>query len=426
MAHNAFSYLESSGGIDAYRHNKNGLQVLFLPDHAAPVALFMITYHVGSRNEGPGTTGATHFLEHLMFKGTERFHKKQGTSIFNVLQSLGARINATTWMDRTNYYALLPKDQLARAIEIEADRMRNALIDPDDLASERTVILNELDRANNDPTRKLYDAVWTAAYAAHPYRHPTIGWRSDVEHMNGDQLRSFYDTFYWPNNATATVIGDVDLDDALTLVDQYFGSIPAAPHPIPEMYTREPEQLGERRTTVHTHGELGAVMQVYKMPSALEADTDALDVLGHLLSSGRSTRLYRALTDQGLTTSVYASALRLRNPALFVLLARLSQSATHMQVESILNAEIERVQNEGVTEAELQRARNKLKAQATFSRDGPFSTASQINEAIAAGDWKLYTTYLDRIGKVKVDDVQRVAQTYLVAQTRTTGYYLPI
>lgn len=425
MAHSAFRFIESSGGIDAYQHNDNGLQVLYMPDHAAPVALFMVTYHVGSRNEGPGTTGATHFLEHLMFKGTARFHKRQGTSIFNVLQGLGARINATTWMDRTNYYALLPKTHLARAVEIEADRMRNALIDPDDLASERTVILNELDRANNDPTRLLYDTVWATAYTAHPYRHPTIGWRSDVEHMNRDQLRAFYDTFYWPNNATATVIGDVTAADALALVHAHFGALPPAPHPIPALYTREPEQLGERRTVVRVAGELGTVMRAYKMPSALEADTDALDVLAQLFSAGKSTRLYRALTDVGLTTSVYASAQRLRHPGLFMMVARLAQATAPAQIDAIFDAEIERIQTEGITEAELQRARNRLRTQAAFTRDGPFSTAAQINEAIAAGDWKLYTTYLDRISAVTPAHVQQVAQQYLIPTACTIGHYLP-
>ena len=176
-----FTFEEESGGIEAYRLEANGLQVLLLPQTAAPVVTFMITYHVGSRNEALGLTGATHFLEHLMFKGTSRFNKRAGTSVFNTLQRVGAEINATTWFDRTNYYELLPKEHLPLAVEIEADRMRGALIDAADLESERTVILNEFDRGENDPMRKLYHAVWSSAFVAHPYHHPTIGWRSDID-----------------------------------------------------------------------------------------------------------------------------------------------------------------------------------------------------------------------------------------------------
>ena len=174
----AFTYVESSGGIEAYRMKSNDLQVLLLPEAAAPVVTFMITYRVGSRNESTGLTGATHFLEHLMFKGTERFNKEKGATIFNVLQRVGAQVNATTWLDRTNYYELLPKEHLALAIEIEADRMRGARISEEDIESERTVILNEFDRGENEPIRKLYHAVWSAAFVAHPYHHPTIGWRT--------------------------------------------------------------------------------------------------------------------------------------------------------------------------------------------------------------------------------------------------------
>ena len=232
VSHRAFDYVQTSDGIEEYRLTANGLQVLLLPVAAAPVATFMVTYRVGSRNERAGLTGATHLLEHLMFKGTERFHKDRGTSIFPVLQRVGAQINATTWYDRTNYYELLPKEHLALAVEIEADRMRNARVSADDLASERTVVLNELDRGENESTRKLLHALYATAFFAHPYGHPTIGWRSDVERVTADGLRHFYDTYYWPDNATASVIGDFDRAEALDLIEQHFGAIPSAPDPL--------------------------------------------------------------------------------------------------------------------------------------------------------------------------------------------------
>ena len=420
-----FEFVDASGGIEEYMLTSNGLRVLVLEQAAAPVVAFMVTYHVGSRNEWTGLTGATHILEHLMFKGTERFHKKKGTSIFETLQRVGARVNATTWFDRTNYYEMLPKQHLPLAIEIEADRMRGALLDAEDLESERTVILNEYDRGKNEALRNLYDAVWSAAFVAHPYHHPTIGWRSDIENVTPEGLRHFYDTYYWPNNATISIIGDVDRQEALALVGEHFGALEAAPEPIPEMHTREPEQQGERRVKVHQEGQLGAVMTSYKSPEGLSEDADALDILARVLASGKGGRLFKRLTDRGLTADVFAMSARLRDPGLFSLFAFLTPEATHDAVEAGMREVVRDVQQEGITDEELQRAKTQLKAKEAFGRDGPFAIASQLNEAIAAGDWTLYTTYLDRIDRVTAADVQRVAETYLQPQRVTVGHYIP-
>jgi zinc protease len=421
----AYDFLETSGGITAWQLRSNGLRVLVMPDATAPVVAFMVTYGVGSRNEGPGLTGATHFLEHLMFKGSARFNKAQGTSVFNTLQRVGAQLNATTWLDRTNYYELLPKAHLSLAVEIEADRMRQVLLDPADVESERTVILNEFDRGENEAFRKLYQAVWQAAFVAHPYRHPTIGWRSDIAHLSPESLRHFYDTYYWPNNATISILGDVVLADALDLVARHFGSIPAAPHPIPPVHTQEPVQRGERRTVVRLAGQLGTVMVAWKAPDAHHADTDALDVLAMVLASGKTSRCYRALTDQGLATSVGADVTRLRDPGLFYAWALLAPNRTHAEAEAALLAAVEAVRQDGIAGAELDRARNQLRAQFAFGQDGPYAIAAQLNEAIASGDWKHYTTYLDRLAAVTAADVQRVAQDWLVEDRRTVGWYVP-
>jgi len=420
-----FEFVDASGGIEEYTLTSNGLRVLVLEQAAAPVVAFMVTYHVGSRNEWTGLTGATHILEHLMFKGTERFHKKKGTSIFEMLQRVGARVNATTWFDRTNYYEMLPKEHLPLAIDIEADRMRGALLDAEDLESERTVILNEYDRGKNEALRNLYDAVWGAAFVAHPYHHPTIGWRSDIEHVTPEGLRHFYDTYYWPNNATVSIIGDVDRGAALSLVEEHFGALDASPEPIPEMHTREPEQKGERRVKVHQEGQLGAVMTSYKSPEGLSEDADALDILARVLASGKGSRLFKRLTDRGLTSDVFAMSSRLRDPGLFSLFAFLAPDATHEVVEEGMREAVQAVQQNGITDEELQRAQTQLKAKEAFGRDGPFAIAAQLNEAIAAGDWTLYTTYLDRIDRVTPDHVQRVAQTYLQPERATVGHYIP-
>lgn len=422
----AFEFVEALDGLECYRHRKNGLTVLLLQQRVAPVATFMITYHVGSRNESTGQTGATHFLEHLMFKGTDRFNKQKGTSVFNVLQRVGAQMNATTWFDRTNYYEMLPKEHLPLAIEIEADRMRGARIDSADLESERTVILNEFDRGENEPIRKLYHAVWSTAYVAHPYHHPTIGWRSDIEQATQEGLRHFYDTYYWPNNATASIIGDFERGEALATVEKHFGSIEKASHPMPPVSVREPKQRGERRVKIRRAGELGALMISYKIPEGLHPDIDVLDVLSMILASGKKSRLYRQLTDHGLTTSTFASASRLRDPGLFSVYGFLAPEVTHEVVEAGILAVLEEVKKEGVTEEELERALNQLRAQEAFGRDGPFAIASQLNEAIASGDWKLYAEFMQRVERVTLEDIHRVAKAYLNEDSRSVGWYIPV
>ena len=421
-----FRFVEEFGGIEHLELTSNGLRLLLLQQHASPVLAFMVTYHVGSRNESTGLTGATHFLEHLMFKGTEKFNKEKGSSVFNVLQAVGAQMNATTWLDRTNYYEMLPQEHLGLAIEIEADRMRGARLSEQDLESERTVILNEFDRGENEPIRKLYHSVWSTAYQAHPYHHPTIGWRFDIEHVTSEGLRHFYDTYYWPNNATLSIIGNYERDEALQLVLKHFGRIPRSQHEIPGVAIVEPQQYGERRVKIKRSGELGALMIGFKSPSGLHPDTDVLDVLEIILGAGKNSRLFQRLTDKGLTTHVFSSSSRFKDPGLFTVYGFLSPGRSHEEVEAEILSVLEEVKKEGVEEKELARAVNLLNAQAAFERDGPFSIAAQLNEAIAAGDWKLYGRFLERVNQVTVDDIQRVAQAYFQEDTCTIGWYVPV
>src|ERR1700689_2052712 len=205
-----FSHVKSLGGIDEYRLDSNGLTVLLVPDHSAPVVTFEVTYEVGSRNEVTGTTGATHILEHLMFKGSEAFNDPKGNSVKQFLEHVGGQFNASTSFDRTNYFATIGRENLEGYIAIEADRMRHLWLREADRQSEMTVVRNEYERGKNDPDTVLLEEVTEAAYVALPYHHPTIGWKSEIEHGAIAKLRDFYDTFYWPNNATVTVIGDLD------------------------------------------------------------------------------------------------------------------------------------------------------------------------------------------------------------------------
>ena len=421
-----YTYVKTVGAISEYTLDSNGLTVLVLPEHSAPVVTFMITYRVGSRNEVTGTTGATHLLEHLMFKGSEGFNDKKGNSVKQFLETIGGNYNATTWLDRTNYYAEIGNEHLEGYMAIEADRMRNLWLREDDRRPEMTVVRNEFEIGENDPQQALDKEIFAAAFNAHPYHHSTIGWRSDIEKVPIEKLRAFYDTFYWPDNATATVIGDFDPAKAMALVKKYYGVFPRAPHPIPQVYTEEPEQSGPRRVTVQRAGELGVVGVSYKSPAASHPDMAALNVLGNILSSGKTSRFYRALTDKNLTTNVDASAGYFHDPSLLQVYASLAPGATHDQVEKILVAEVDRLKKDGVTDAEVATAVGKLVAATAYKRDGTFAIASALNEDIAAGDWTLYYTLDAATRKVTAADVKRVANKYLDINQSVTGWFIPI
>ena len=421
-----FSYVKTVGAISEYTLDSNGLTVLLLPEHSAPVVTFMVTYRVGSRNEVTGTTGATHLLEHLMFKGSPNYNDAKGNSIKQFLETIGGNYNATTYLDRTNYYAEIGNEHLEGYMAIEADRMRNLWLREDDRRPEMTVVRNEFEIGENDPTQALDKDIFAAAFNAHPYHHSTIGWRSDIEKVPIEKLRAFYDTFYWPDNATATLIGDFEPATAMALVKKYYSVYPRAPKPIPQVYTEEPEQSGPRRVTVQRAGELGVVGISYKSPAGTHADMGALNVLGNILSSGKTSRFYRALTDKNLTTSVDASAGYFHDPSLFQIYANLAPGATHDQVEKIVVAEVDRLKKDGVTDAEVATALGKIVAATAYKRDGTFAVAGALNEDIAAGDWTLYYTLDAATRKVTAADVKRVANKYLDINQSVTGWFIPI
>src|SRR3954464_14355645 len=259
-----FTHVRTVQGITEYRLDANGLTVLLLPDHSAPEVTMMVTYRVGSRNESYGTTGATHLLEHLMFKGTREHNKEAANGYDQLLERTGAMTNATTSLDRTNYFETVGSQDLPMAVMLEADRMRNLRLREEDRRPEMTVVRNEYERGENNPAEALQKEMWATAYIAHPYHHTTIGWHSDFERVPIEKLREFYNTFYWPNNATVTVIGDFEPANALALVKKYFGAIPRSPKPLPQVYTDEPAQLGPRRVVVKRPGEVGVVEIAYK------------------------------------------------------------------------------------------------------------------------------------------------------------------
>jgi len=418
------TFVAEASGIEEYRM-ANGMKILLYRQAAAPVVTFMVLYHVGSRNEAVGHTGATHLLEHMLFKGTPTFNAERGTQIATALHRLGAIFNATTWYDRTNYFEAVPREHLEFVVQLEADRMRNALIRDEDREPERIVVRNELERGENEPLMVLEIRTWATAFREHPYHHPTIGWRSDVENVPTERLREFYDTFYWPNNATALVVGDFDRQAALGLLQKYFGVIPASPHPIPEVYTAEPPQEGERRFVVRRAGEVGALMLAYHIPAAKHPDIYPLAVLARIMADGVTTRLYQRLVDGELAISVRANAFHLRDPALFEITSVLRPDIQHEKVERAIREEIARLRDESVNEQELARARNKIKADTFYSRDGALNAAMTLGEAEASADWQWFIDYVTNIEKVTTEDVQRVARHYFHDDNLTVGWFVP-
>jgi len=421
-----FSYVQSLGGIDEYRLDSNGLQVLLLPDHSVPVLTFMVTYRVGARNEVLGTTGATHLLEHLMFKGTTNRDREKGNNVDQLLERTGAQYNATTYLDRTNYYETLGSEHLAMVVEMEADRMRNLKLDDNDRKPEMTVVRNEFERGENSPFQALIKETYQAAYVAHPYHNSTIGWRSDIERVPIEKLRAFYDTFYWPDNATVTVIGDFQAAEALGLIKKFYGVFPKAPHPYPDMYTQEPEQTGPRRVNVRRAGQLGVVAVAFKNPAGLHDDWAATEILANILTDGKNSRLYRALTDKGLTTNVVAFNGYFRDPSLCIIFGALAPGATHEQVEKIIFEEVEKLKKDGVTQAEVEAAVAKQISDMAFQRDGSFAIAGQLNEHIATGDWRNFVQVGDKFRKVTPVTVQGAANKYFNTDQSTTGWFIPL
>ena len=421
-----FDFIKTVGTISEYRLDSNGLQVLLMPEHSSPTLTLMVTYRVGSRNEVTGTTGATHLLEHLMFKGTPRFNSEKGNSVKQFLERAGGVYNATTWLDRTNYYASIGNEHLEGYMAAEADRMRNLRLRDADRKPEMTVVRNEFEIGENNPLEALEKEVYAAAFVAHPYHHSTIGWRSDIENVPIGKLQEFYNTYYWPENATVSLIGDFEPAEALALIKKYYGVIPRARRPVPGMYTEEPKQTGPRRVTVKRTGELGVVAIAHKSPRGLHEDHPPLRVLNAILTQGKNSRFYRALTDKGLTTSVRGDVGFFRDPSLHLLYASLAPNVTHQQVERITLEQLAQIKHEGVTDAEVATAIAQLTAAAAFARDGSGAVAAALNEHIAVGDWTSYLTTDEAIGKVTAADVQRVANTYLLEDQRTTGWFIPI
>ncbi|QOC23085.1 insulinase family protein [Wenzhouxiangella sp. AB-CW3] len=420
-----FEYVTTVEGISEYRLD-NGMRVLLMPDASRSTTTINVTYFVGSKHEGYGETGMAHLLEHMLFYGTPDHQ-----DIKAEISERGGVANGTTWYERTNYFQTLPagEENLEWAIRMEADRMVNSLIDEDDLASEMTVVRNEFEIGENNPFRILMQRVMAAAYEWHGYGRSTIGARSDIENVPIERLQDFYRKYYQPDNAIIILSGNFETERALELIGTHFGAIPA-PERAGDMtlwpsYTREPVQDGERTVTVRRSGNVRLQMMGYHVPPASHEDFAAVQVLSHLLGDMPSGRLYKALVDSELASQVGAFSWTLPEPSLLLLFSRSSAEEDLDEVQQAMLSAVDELEDSPPSEAEVRRAINALTRQIETTLNDSGRVGIQLSEWAATGDWRLLFLHRDRLEEVSVDDVIRVASTYLRRDNRVLGQFIP-
>jgi zinc protease len=407
------------------RQLPNGLKILALQESRAPIISVQVWYRVGSRNEELGKTGLSHLTEHLMFKGTEKY----GPKVFSrSVQKAGGQDNAFTSRDYTAYFENGPPTELKRWLEMEADRMKGLKVDGENFRTEQKVVLEERRlRTDDDPINFLVEETMAAAYKAHPYQWPVIGWFHDIQSLSRDDFLNYYRTYYSPNNATVVVVGDINPQEALKAVEAAFGSIPAGPEP-PKVTAQEPRQYGERRVWVNREAQLPFVLMVYHVPNWQHADAYPVEMLHRLLSQGRSSRIYHNLVyKQRLALSAGADYnFDTANPTVFTLYAQPLPGKTAAQLEKALEGEIARLQKELAPEKELTKAKNQVQSQFYMSLDSLFFRGMLLGRLETVARWRLVKEFIPKMMQVTAEDVRRVAKQYLVPENRTVGVLSPI
>jgi zinc protease len=403
----------------------NDMKVLLVEVPKAPVATVQVWYKVGSRNEVMGRAGLSHMLEHMMFKGTNRFPKG---SFSRLIRKNGGTDNAFTSQDFTAYFENLAADRVTLALELESDRMQGLILDANEFKTEREVVKEERRlRSEDDPQGALVEALFAQAYVSHPYHWPVIGWFADLDAMTLEDLQRHYDTYYSPNNATLVVVGDIKAETLLPTVAKLFEPIPKGPTPKPILAV-EPEQRGERRFMLKREAQVPFVMMGYRVPNYTSEDSYALNILESILSHGKSSRLYQTLVyDQKSALAVGAEySLMQADPGLFYFYALVRPGEKVEAIEESLLKEIRRLQAEPPTELELQRAKNQIEAARVFEQDSNFRHAMLLGEAetIGAG-WRKVNQFIERTRAVTAQDIQRVASKYLIDDVKTVGMLLP-
>lgn len=412
----------------------NGLTVLLKEMHHAPVTTFMVWYRVGSRNEVAGRTGVSHWVEHMMFKGTPQF---PGDVMEKMISREGGVWNAFTWLDYTAYYETMPSDRIDLALRLEADRMINTLMEPEEVESERTVILSERAMYENQPRFLLDEEMTAAAFRVHPYHHEVIGDTADLQSMTRDDLYAHYRRHYSPTNAIAVVVGDFDTNSMLGQIEALYGSIPAGEATAP-VRRSEPVQAGERRVIVNGPGDTAYLTFAYRVPGATHPDYPALTLLNAAFAGGsslgmfggggsnRSSRLYKALVSTELAAGAYGSLAPTIDPFLYTISAVVRAGRSLSEVETALEAELARLATEPITANELAKALKRARAHFVMAGESISGQAQLIGAAEATtGNYQWFESVLERLGKVTLDDIERVRRAYLHRRNRTIGWYEP-
>lgn len=407
----------------------NGMKVIVKTDRRAPVAVSQVWYRAGSMDESYGTTGVAHVLEHMMFKGTKAVPAGQFSKR---IAAAGGRENAFTSRDHTAYFQTLQADRLELALRLEADRMANLVLAPEEFAKEIDVVKEERRmRTEDNPQAKLYETLMATAFQTHPYRHPVIGWMDDLKHMTVADARRWYKTWYAPNNAILVVVGDVNPKRVLAWAEKYFGAIKARPLPARKPQA-EPEQQGVKRVALKAPAKLPAVILAWQAPRlanpADDADPYALEVLAGVLDGNSSARLPKSLVqDRQLAVDVSAGYDPVaRGPNQFMVDATPAEGKTVAEVETALKAEIKRLQDEGVAESELNRVKAQVLAGQVFQQDSLFYQGMLIGEWETAGlSWRDRAVRFDKLKAVTAEQVRAVARKYLVDDRLTVAVLDP-
>jgi zinc protease len=401
---------------------ENGLQVLLIPDASQPRITVNLTIFVGSRHEGYGETGMAHLLEHMVFKGTPKH-----PTIPKELQQRGANYNGTTWVDRTNYYETLPasEENLAFALELEADRMVNSYVKREDLLSEMTVVRNEFEQGENTPSHILNQRMMATAYEWHNYGKSTIGNRTDIERVPIDRLQAFYKKYYQPDNAMLVVAGKFDEKKALELIQKYFGVLPRPERKLDSTYTEEPAQDGDRQVTLRRVGDVAVVGALYHIPASGHPDVAAMEVLSNVLDAAPSGRLYKALVESKKATSVAAYAMSLHDPGVFEVDLEVPKQNSVQEVRDIMLDILEKVADTDFTVEEVERSKVMILKHRELQASDTSRIAVELSNWASQGDWRLYFLHRDRIEKITPKDVKAAAAKYLVRSNRTVGMFIP-
>jgi zinc protease len=416
-------------GITEYRL-PNGFRFLLFPDPSRPLVTVNMTVLVGSRHEGYGETGMAHLLEHMLFKGTPT-HPNVPKALRD--HGAGGRFNGTTWVDRTNYYETMPAgdENLEFGIRLEADRLVNSFVKREDLASEMTVVRNEFEMGENNPERILSQRMMAAAYEWHNYGKSTIGNRADIERVPIDSLKAFYHKYYRVDNAMLVIAGKFDEKKALALVAEYFGALKKPADPIPSTYTEEPAQDGERQVVLRRVGAVGATGAIYHVPAGPHPDFAAIEVLEDTLTASPSGRVYKALVEGKLASSVSGNVFAWHDPGVLEITAKVDVgdgTSAEKLVDTARLTLIDTIENlakQPITEDEVKRSKVRFQTLHERLLSQTDRLAVQLSEWAAAGDWRLFFLHRDQVEKVTAADVNRVAAKYLTRNNRTVGVYYP-